>query len=451
MTPDNIFKSRIRNRNQKAKFKPGGTIVYWQYSEFRFRDNWAVNYGMDLARQYKLDFKIISVIRPNLIDYLGTSRLLEFLLGSINEVNQTAAEFGVEHRLIVGDPVGEVSQYLTKTKASAVLVDFNPLNYCQDWVTDLSSNVDIPVYEIDSRHSIPLWVTSEKQEHAAYTIRPKLKKLLPEYIVEFPELEPVETQLESILDVEMYRDQIKVDKSVKPTNLVPGHKAGMNQLNRFIKSGLEAYSQNKNDPSKEQTSNLSAYLHFGNISVNRVVQLVRKADVPEIDKKTFIEELVIRRELASNFCYYNKKYKTIDSFADWAKKTLADHQDDPREYAYNLDEFENSLTDDPAWNAAQTQMVTTGKMHGYMRMYWAKKILEWTEAPKEAIKIAIYLNDKYQLDGRDANGYAGIAWSIGGVHDRAWSERGVFGKIRYMNFNGLKRKFDVQAYIDRYS
>ena len=130
------------------------------------------------------------------------------------------------------------------------------------------------------------------------------------------------------------------------------------------------------------------------------------------------------------------------------KNNFADHRNDKRDFLYNLDAFENSDTHDDLWNAAQNQMKLNGKMHGYMRMYWAKKILEWTKSPEEAFQIAIELNDRYELDGRDPNGYTGVAWSIGGIHDRPWFERPVFGKIRYMNYNGCKRKFDVKKYIE---
>jgi deoxyribodipyrimidine photo-lyase len=157
----------------------------------------------------------------------------------------------------------------------------------------------------------------------------------------------------------------------------------------------------------------------------------------------------VRRELSDNFCYYNQDYDHFQGFPEWARKTLDDHRGDEREYLYPLEEFEAARTHDPLWNAAQLEMVQRGKMHGYLRMYWAKKILEWTASPEEAQEVAIFLNDRYELDGRDPNGYVGIAWSIGGVHDRAWKERPIYGKVRYMSYKGAAGKFDVQAYIDK--
>jgi deoxyribodipyrimidine photo-lyase len=165
---------------------------------------------------------------------------------------------------------------------------------------------------------------------------------------------------------------------------------------------------------------------------------------------SFFDEIIVRKELSDNFCLYNKNYDNFDGFPNWAKETLNAHRNDKREYLYSLDELENSLTHDDLWNAAQRQMVREGFMHGYLRMYWAKKILEWTENPELALEYAIYLNDKYELDGRDPNGYTGIAWSIGGVHDRPWFERPIFGKIRYMNFNGCAKKFNTKDFINKY-
>ena len=164
----------------------------------------------------------------------------------------------------------------------------------------------------------------------------------------------------------------------------------------------------------------------------------------------FLEELIVRRELSDNFCFYNKNYDTVEGFPEWARKALDKERTTKREYLYTKEEFEQAKTHDELWNAAQMEMLVTSKMHGYMRMYWAKKILEWTESPEEALEVAIYLNDKYSLDGRDPNGYAGIAWSIGGVHDRSWFSRPVYGTVRYMARSGCDKRFDTKAYIAKW-
>jgi deoxyribodipyrimidine photo-lyase len=234
------------------------------------------------------------------------------------------------------------------------------------------------------------------------------------------------------------------------------------------------YATERNNPLILAQSDLSPYFHYGMLAPQRVaLEVVSQVDAPieeimhakknkaKVDDKAplrlidhasaYLEELVVRRELSDNFCFYNKSYDTVDGFADWAKKSHAIARTDKRDFLYSRDEWEKALTHDDLWNAAQREMVTTGKMHGYMRMYWAKKILEWTESPEQAMEIAIYLNDKYSLDGRDPNGYAGIAWCIGGVHDRTWFSRSVYGTVRYMARSGCDKRFDTKAYIAKFS
>ena len=227
----------------------------------------------------------------------------------------------------------------------------------------------------------------------------------------------------------------------------PGEGAAQRALRRFLREGLRSYDEARNDPTVDGQSNLSPFLHFGHISAQRVPLEVRDSDVVGEPRDAFLEERIVRRELSDNFCFYNEDYDRFEGFPTWAQTTLKQHGGDRREYTYTLGQFESAGTHDELWNAAQMEMAKTGKMHGYMRMYWAKKILEWTESPEEALKIAMFLNDKYELDGRDPNGYVGCAWSIGGVHDRAWFERPVFGKIRYMSYNGCRSKFDVDSYV----
>ena len=212
-------------------------------------------------------------------------------------------------------------------------------------------------------------------------------------------------------------------------------------------SKIELYAD-RNDPTKPGQSNLSPYFHFGQLAPQRAALATPQAGE---HSASFLEELIIRRELSDNFTYYNDRYDSFDGLAAWAQQTLNDHRNDPRDYVYSLEQWEAARIHDELWNAAQNELITTGKLHGFMRMYWAKKILEWSSSPDEALAIGIYLNDAYALDGRDPNGYVGVAWSVGGVHDRAWFERPVYGKIRYMNANGCARKFDVKSYIRRYA
>jgi deoxyribodipyrimidine photo-lyase len=236
-----------------------------------------------------------------------------------------------------------------------------------------------------------------------------------------------------------------------PDGLKSGQGAALERLRDFISSRLTGYAKRRNDPNLDGQSGLSPYLHFGMASAQRIALEVRASTAPEVDKRSFLEELIVRRELSDNFCYYDRMYDTVECLPSWARLSLRQHESDRREYHYGLDELERGRTHDDLWNAAQAQMVRTGRMHGYLRMYWAKKVLEWSLDAGEAMANAIVLNDRYQFDGRDPNGYAGIAWSVGGLHDRAWPERPIFGKVRYMNYNGAKNKFDVDQFVRRWS
>jgi deoxyribodipyrimidine photo-lyase len=232
-------------------------------------------------------------------------------------------------------------------------------------------------------------------------------------------------------------------------SIPPGEVAAHAALDDFLDQRLVGYARLRGVPDVDHQSRLSPYLHFGQLSAQRTVVEVRSSGAPTEDIESFVDEAVTWRELSDNYCLYVDDYASVDGVANWARESLEHHASDARSVVYDLDAFESADTHDDLWNAAQLEMVRTGRMHNYMRMYWAKKILEWSESPADAMRIAVLLNDRYELDGREANGYAGIAWAIGGVHDRPWQERSVYGKVRYMNENGARRKFDVDAYIRR--
>jgi deoxyribodipyrimidine photo-lyase len=241
--------------------------------------------------------------------------------------------------------------------------------------------------------------------------------------------------------------RFKATPGAAPKAFDGGAQAARDRLRRFLDSRLENYAAGRNDPTARAQSDLSPYLHFGQISAQRVALEAQKYNQNWAALEAFLEELLVRRELADNFCYYNPAYDSFDGFPPWAAGTLDGHRADPRPYLYDRETLEAARTHDDLWNAAQREMVITGKMPGFLRMYWAKKILEWSPAPEAALAEAIYLNDRYELDGHDPNGYAGVAWSIGGVHDRPWFEREIFGKVRYMSYDGCRRKFSVPGYI----
>ncbi|KFM75819.1 Deoxyribodipyrimidine photo-lyase, partial [Stegodyphus mimosarum] len=298
-------------------------------------------------------------------------------------------------------------------------------------------------------------MASDKQEYGARTIRKKIHDKLKEFLTGFPPVVKQKVTAKCMYEPTDWKNierHLEVDMNVGDVAWAqPGAKGGLLKLYEFVKIRLKYFNDSRNDPTKDSLSNLSPWFHFGQISIQRTILVILKYKskyAASVD--AFVEEAVIRRELADNFCYYNSKYDEVDGAYDWAKKTLKDHSKDKREYLYSKEKLEEAKTHDPLWNAAQRQLIVEGKMHGFLRMYWAKKILEWTQSPEEALEIAIYLNDKYSLDGRDPNGYVGCMWSICGIHDQGWAERAVFGKIRYMNFKGCQRKFDVNEFIRKY-
>jgi len=430
----------------------GGPVVYWMSREQRASDNWALLFAQDLALEHKRPLVVVFCLVP---DYPGANiRHYGFMLKGLQEVEQNLQNLKIPFVLLEGTPPEALPRYLAKRKGAFLVTDFDPLHIKRSWQNDLAAQIQCSFYLVDGHNIVPCWYTSPKQEYGAYTLRPKIKKLLPHFLGDFPKLmpHPVSSRTLAAAPVNWQKAQNYVaDHSVREVDwLIPGAAAAMEESRRFLRGGLQAYTQRRNDPNCDGQSNISPYLHFGQIAAQRVALLANAAKAPAQEKEAFLEELIVRRELADNFCYYNVNYDRFEGFPGWARKTLDEHREDKREYRYSRKILENGKTHDDLWNAAQREMVVRGKMHGYLRMYWAKKILEWSQSPEEAMAAAIYLNDRYELDGRDPNGYAGIAWSIGGVHDRAWQERPIFGKIRYMSNAGCVRKFDVTKYIARW-
>lgn len=387
--PDEIICTAQINPNRVFKLndKPvkKGDIVYLMTRELRLEDNWALFFGQELAQKNNRKFKINVLL--NEICY--SKRQKEFLLEGLNLLSENSAPKNFNFEIInkIPDDLG------------AIIVDFNPINL----QLQLAKNIDCACFEVDSHNIIPARFISQKQEFSAATLRRKIYANIADYLTEYP------------------------------NSSFPGHA----KLDNFIKNKLNLYVEFKNDPINDVTSHLSPYLHFGFISSQRIALEVLKSDTSRENKEAFLEELIVRKELSDNFCLYGD-YKSFKSILNWAKETLNAHKRDIRTYIYSLDEFEHAKTHDIIWNKIQQGLLESGHIHGYLRMYWAKKILEWSKSPEEALKTAIYLNDTYALDGNDPNGYAGILWSLGGLHDRPFANRLVTGKIRYMSGKNIK-------------
>jgi len=441
--------TRVRLLNTKAEGK--GPVIYWMGRDQRVSDNWALLYAQEKALEKEQPLIVLFCLVPRYLD--ATLRHYRFMLEGLKEVEGKLKSLNIAFKLLIGQPEEQIPLFVKELKAGAIIADFLPLKINRRWKERVASKIEVAAFEVDAHNVVPCWEASPKQEYAAYTIRPKINRLLLEYLVDLPH--PVKHPnkppvLDQLTDWSGADRSLNVDSTVTTAEtFIAGETAAGEAMDDFLENLLPYYSNLRNDPTANGQSNLSPYLHFGQLSAQRLAYEVKKKAEHTTAGADFLEELIVRRELSDNFCYYNDHYDSPEAFPNWAKESLAAHVEDRREYLYSLEQFETAQTHDDLWNAAQNEMVKKGKMHGYLRMYWAKKILEWSSSPAEAMKTAIYLNDRYSLDGRDPNGYAGIAWSIGGVHDRAWSERPIFGKIRYMSYKGSKAKFNIQKYIEK--
>lgn len=451
----------------------GGGVVYWMFREQRVEDNWALHRANELAREHGQKLSVLFLVVPTFESY--NARHFDFMLRGMEHVASKLSELNIPLQVEVSkDPVETVLKHVGK--GSTLVSDFMPLRANKEWkkalIDKLNERGDTPFVEVDARNIVPVWEASNKLEYAARTIRKKITSRLDEFLDEFPDLKQLEQSKDNLetADVATYdRKRIwdelleqGMDTSVDPVSErihKPGYEAGMERLEDFCtnRNRLAKYSSLSNDPNASANSSLSVYFHFGQITAHRAALRVHqektlggkslKGFKESVD--SFLEELIVRKELTDNFCYYNQHYDSLQGASDWARKTLKDHENDKREKVYSYEELEGAETHNALWNAAQKQLLVEGKMANYLRMYWAKQILAWTESPAKALEIAQKLNDRFALDGNDPNGYVGVGWSIMGIHDQGWGERDVFGKIRYMNESGCKRKFNIQAYIDR--
>jgi len=454
-------------RNQESI---SGPVVFWMQRDQRVDDNWALQYAADCAEKLHQPLVVLFCLVP---DFPGATPVhYHFMMSGLFCVEKKLKEIGIPFLFFRGQPAIVVPEVLDRLRAGLLVADFNPLRITMQWKEQVAQAIRIPFTEVDAHNILPARFISDKQEYSAFTLRKKITRELERFRIPF---DPIRLSKEvekmnrhwmasdnfrEIFDSSLWLSQkdVKVEmvsiESGPPTisdhPILPSLN-GSETLTRFIRERLAGYAANRNDPNLDGQSGLSPFLHFGQISARQVAWDVWESEVKSDSREAFLEELIVRRELSDNYCLYNKIYDQFEGFPKWAQRTLDKHRHDQRDYSYNPDQFEKAATHDLLWNAAQVELLSTGKMHGYMRMYWAKKILEWTESPEEALSVAIYLNDRYSLDGRDPNGYAGIAWSIGGVHDRPWQERPVFGMIRYMNASGCQRKFDTRLYIRRFS
>jgi deoxyribodipyrimidine photo-lyase len=506
--PLRVDPRRVRALNSAGPPPSPGPVIYWMSRDQRADDNWALLHALELAAARGAAAVPVAVAFCLVPAFLGAgARQFGFMLRGLRELEAKLRARGVGFFLLRSDDPGKaVAELAAACEASALVTDYSPLRPGRQWreraaallaagvaapaapaaaaaaaaaASAPSSASDpppssrphhrCPVLEVDAHNVVPVWVASDKREYAARTIRPKIHRHLPDFLREFPLLPaqvspswpssasslptPPTTDWDALL-----REVLQRGADVPEVAWArPGEtsaRAALDGPGGFLDPArLALYDSKRNDPGVPSAlSGLSPWLHFGQLAPQRAAleAWARRRGPRRAAVDSFLEELVVRRELSDNHCHHcPDNYDALSCCSQWALDTLRVHSTDPREKNYARAVLEKGETHDDLWNAAQKEMVVTGKMHGFMRMYWAKKILEWTDSPQRALTEAIYLNDRWSLDGRDPNGYVGVLWSVGGIHDMGWAERPVFGKIRYMNYAGCKRKFDIGRYVAR--
>ena len=448
-----------RGKDDLSMSSKASVVFYWMSRDQRAVDNWALCYAQQAAREHQIPLTVVFNLYEDFPS--ASERTFDFMLRGLAETEQRLLAMNIDFVLLrEANAARAVASLAAQLDCGLIVTDFSPLRIGAQWKEDIVKEATgIPVHIVDAHNIVPAWKIPTL-EVAARTIRPKLWGLSTEFLQDsFPEPErhefgKVDTRKQSI-DVKALMSSLKFRNHVAPVSLASGYDAGMKQLHSFLQNGLQNYSFRRNDIRFDAQSNLSPHLHFGQISAQRCIMEAQKAKSANLKKNKdgadkFIEQCFIRREVAENFCLYNPKYDSIAGAAAWAQETLRKHATDSREWVYNEQQFEQGLTHDKFWNAAQMSMVKTGKMHGFMRMYWAKKILEWGKSPEESLRIAVFLNDLYSLDGRDPNGYVGIMWCIAATHDKPFQERRISGTIRPPKTYAASLKKYKQEGIDEY-
>lgn len=423
----------------------------------RVDDNHALVVAQEQALRLEVPLCVVFCLLPR--SGQRAQEHYRFMIDGLRQVESDLKELNIPFMMIHGNPRERLHGVLHHLKPQAVIFDFSPLRGPQKLHQAIANEANCTVVEVDTHNIVPVWAASDHQEIGARTLRPKFKRLMPDYLNEAKHItrHPYDWPgtIKSLQDLQV---SIKTIIDNVPANgsdiarFKPGTEAAHAAVKDFVANRLAGYANQRNDPSTDGQSELNPYFHYGQLSsataVRAVLEAIGQDASLQADADAFIEEVTVRKELSDNFCYYNPQYDKLAGAPEWAQRTLTKHADDKREITYTRIEFERAQTHDEAWNAAQRQLTRSGKMHGYMRMYWAKKVLEWSRTPQEALETLLYLNDFYHIDGGDPSGYVGILWSIAGLHDRPWGERPVYGVVRSMVYNGLKRKFNIQEYIN---
>ncbi len=450
MASKDIFFKRVQPLNEKS-IQKGKYVLYWMQQSQRAEENHALAYSVEIANSRNLPVLVVFGLMDSYPE--ANARHYAFMLQGLKDTMKKLEEMGIGMIILRRHPV-EAALSMGK-KAAMIVTDTGYLRHQLDWRQKVAQKALCRMVRVESDVIVPVEIVSDKHEYAARTIRPKIHDHLNDFLVEFKQPVPAYDFPEKddikgigLKDIKEILSKMKINRSV---SISPFFKGGTSEakhiFKKFIKNSLSGYERNSNQPQTNYVSHMSPYLHFGQISPVYLALETKKTDPQDIGGP-FLEQLIIRRELSINHVYYNNRYDHFDCLPEWARSTLENHRRDKRKYVYGPAVLESAQTHDPYWNAAMKEMKYTGYMHNYMRMYWGKKILHWSQNPEKAFDTILYLNNKYFIDGRDSNAYTSTAW-IFGLHDRPFKEREIFGKVRYMAASGLERKCDIKAYIEK--
>lgn len=448
---------RVQLLNDKPENKKARYVLYWMQMFKRAHHNHALKFAIEKANELDLPL----VVYEGLKFYYpwASDRIHTFILEGVEEKRAAFEKLGITYIFYLQKDKKSPKQTVKKiAQDAAILVtDDFPCFIIPDHNAAIVEKAKIPVYAVDSNGIIPL-SKFEKEEYGAYTIRPKIKKILDEYFVPFKEAKIKNKKTNVKLDcpdtivtaknIAKLVAECDIDHDVKPSPIYHGGtKNGRKRLKHFVEKILPRYDESRNKPELDGSSRLSSYLHFGFLSSLEIALAVKKSKAPQKSKDAYLEELIVRRELSYNFTSFNKNYDSLKALPDWSQTTMREHVKDERPEIFSLKELENCETYDELWNATQREMNLTGEVHNYVRMLWGKLVIQWSKNYEEAFAALEHLNNKYCLDGRNPNSYAGILWCFG-KHDRPWMEREIFGKMRYMTSGSTGKKFDSKKYIE---
>ena len=429
----------------------GRYVLYWMQAAQREHHNPALEVG--IRRANELDQPLL--VGFGLTDAFPEANLrhYRFMLQGLAEARNALAKRGI--KLVVLHRRPDEAALELGGEASLIVTDRGHTRVQRQWRNRVAEEANRPVMQVETNLIVPVDTASDKREYAARTLRSKVHKHLARFLQPLERTEPRKQSLPlhvtgmDVSDPDAACARLDLDRSVPPVDRFRGGQEEARRVFRsFLDRRLEDYASHRNQPQTDDVSYMSMYLHFGQISPVWLALELRKTPGLEESRDAFMEELLVRRELAHNYTHFEPDYDAYHALPEWARTTLEEHRKDQREPLYPPGRLEAAETHDPYWNAAMREMRYTGYMHNYMRMYWGKKILEWSETPETAFSTALALNNKYFIDGRDPNSYAGVAWTFG-LHDRPWAERPIFGKVRTMTASGLERKCDPEAYVSK--